>query len=101
MGMVIKVTGNPVIDGLANKKEDTQKRINALAYERFQLARRIEDIDKDLATYEGAMAGYGLVQKDVDTLVVIQKAQQEAAEAKKKADEEAAKKSNTEIIKEA
>ena len=80
--MEIKVTGDPVIDNLKNRKGVIIAKIRELAYERLGLTRRLEDIDKTINQLEGAQAANDMVQKDIDTREAIAKAQEEAAEKK-------------------
>lgn len=80
--MEIKLTGDPVIDNLKSRKETTVSKIRELAYERLQLTRRVEDIDKFIGQLEGAQVANDLVQKDIDTRKAITQAQKEAAEKK-------------------
>ena len=53
--------------------------LGELAYERLQLVRRIEAIDKDIASLEGAQQANNLTQKDLNTEAAIATAQAEAA----------------------
>jgi hypothetical protein len=85
----INITGDPVIDNLSNRKDDIADGIKALAYERLQLTRRVEEIDKSLGQLEGAQVANDLVQKDIDLRETIALAQKEAAD-KKAADQKAA-----------
>lgn len=78
--MKIEITGDPVIDNLKSRKETTVSKIRELAYERFQLTRRIEEIDKFIGQLEGAQVANELVQKDIDARKVITQAQKEASE---------------------
>ena len=84
--MDIKITGDPVIDNLKNRKDGFADEIRKLAYERLQLTRRVEEIDKFIGQLEGAQVANELVQKDIDVKETIAQAQRE-----KKAAEEAAK----------
>jgi len=84
--MEIKVTGDPVIDNLKSRKATTISKIRELAYERLQLTRRVEDIDKFIGQLEGAQVANELVQKDIDikeTIVQAQKEKKAAEQAKK------------------
>ncbi len=85
--MEIKITGDPVIDNLKNRKEMIAAKIRDLAYRRLQLTREVEEIDKVLGQLEGAQVANDLTQKDIDLRQTIAQAQKEAAE--KKAAEEA------------
>ena len=78
--MKIEITGDPVIDNLKNRKETTTSKIRELAYERLQLTRRVEEIDKFIGQLEGAQVANELVQKDIDLKKTIAQAQKEAAE---------------------
>ena len=78
----INITGDPVVDNLSNRKEDVAEGIKELAYERLQLTRRVEEIDKTLGQLEGAQMANTLTQKDIDLRETIAKAQKEAAEKK-------------------
>lgn len=80
--MEIRKTGDPVIDNLKNRKEATVAKIHELAYERLQLTRQVEEIDKALGQLEGAQAANDMVQKDIDLRETIAQAQKEAAEKK-------------------
>lgn len=80
--MKIEITGDPVIDNLKSRKETTISKIRELAYERLQLSRRVEELDKFIGQLEGAQVANDLVQKDIDTRKAIAEAQKEAAEKK-------------------
>ncbi len=80
--MEIKITGDPVIDNLKNRKEMIATKIRDLAYRRLQLMREVEEIDKVLGQLEGAQAANDLTQKDIDLRETIAQAQKEAAEKK-------------------
>jgi len=80
-GMEIKVTGDPVIDNLDTRKETTASKLRELAYERLQLTRRVEAIDKFIGQLEGAQVANELVQKDIDLRETIAKAQKGKEEA--------------------
>ena len=82
--MKIEITGDPVIDNLKSRKETTVSKIRELAYERLQLTRQVEEIDKFIGQLEGAQVANELVQKDIDVKETIAQAQKE-----KKAAEEA------------
>jgi len=81
-GIEITRTGDPVIDNLDDRKETAISKIKDLAYERLQLTRRVEDIDKFLGQLEGAQIANNLVQRDIDLKDTMAKAQKEAAEKK-------------------
>lgn len=83
--MEIRITGDPIIDNLKSRKEMTLSKIRELAYERLQLTRRVEEIDKFIGQLEGAQVANDLVQRDIDLRETIAQAQKE-----KKAAEEAA-----------
>ncbi len=78
--MEILITGDPVVDNLSNRKDDIGIKIKELAYERLQLTRRVEEIDKYLGQLEGAQAANDLVQKDIDLRETIAQARKEAEE---------------------
>ena len=77
--MEIKITGDPVVDNLKRNRETVDAKVRDLAYQRLQLSRQIDDIDKALSYLEGAQEANGMVQKDIDT---IAQARQEEAEKK-------------------
>ena len=79
--MKIEITGDPVIDNLKNRKETTASKIMELAYDRLQLTRRVEEIDKIIGQFEGAQAANNLVQKDIDLRETIAQAKKEKEEA--------------------
>jgi len=78
----INITGNPVIDNLKERRGTIQGERGKLAYERWQLMRRVDEIDDALNQLEGAEVANNMVQKDIDTRDAIVKAQAEAAERK-------------------
>lgn len=80
--MQIKITGDPVIDNLKNRTDTISAKIRDLVYQRLQLMRRIEEIDKILAELEGAQAANDMVQKDIDLRETITQAKQESKEIK-------------------
>ena len=80
--MEIKITGDPVIDNLKSRKETTISKIRELAYERLQLTRRVEEIDKFIGQLEGAQVANDLVQRDIDLRETIAQAQKEKVESK-------------------
>ena len=88
--MEIRITGDPVIDNLKSRKEKTVSKIRELAYERLQLTKQVEEIDKLMGQLEGAQVANDLVQRDIDLRETIAQAKKEAAE-KKAAEEKAAK----------
>ena len=73
---------DPVIDNLKSRKEATINKIRELAYERLQLTRRVEEIDKFIGQLEGAQVTNDLVQKDIDLRETIAQAKREATEKK-------------------
>ena len=77
--MEIKITGDPVVDNLKRNRETVDAKVRDFAYQRLQLSRQIDDIDKTLSYLEGAQEANGMVQKDIDT---IAQARQDAAEKK-------------------
>ena len=77
--MEIKITGDPVVDNLKRNRETVDAKVRDFAYQRLQLSRQIDDIDKALSYLEGAQEANGMVQKDIDT---IAQARQDAAEKK-------------------
>ena len=79
--MEINITGDPVIDNLKNRKESTSSKINELAYDRLQLTRQVDEIDKVIGQLEGAQAANELVQRDIDLRKTIEDARREKAEA--------------------
>jgi len=66
-------------DNLKQRVEQFKRMLGDLAYERLQLVRRIEAIDKDIASLEGAQQANNLTQKDLNTEAAIATAQAEAA----------------------
>ena len=76
-GIEITKTGDPVVDNLDDRRETTILKIRELAYERFQLTRRVEEIDKFISQLEGAQMANDLVQKDIDLRNTIAQAQKE------------------------
>ena len=80
--MKIEITGDPVIDNLKSRKETTISKIRELAYERLQLTRRVEEIDKFIGQLEGAQVANDLVQKDIDLRRTMAQAQKEKEESK-------------------
>ena len=80
--MEIRITGDPVIDNLKSRKENTVSKIKELAYERLQLTKRVEEIDKFIGQLEGAQVANDLVQKDIDLKETIAQARKEAADKK-------------------
>lgn len=78
--MEIKITGDPVIDNLKNRKNTFADEVGKLAYERLRLMRRVEEIDNTLQQLEGAQIANDLVQKDIDVRETIAHAKKEAAE---------------------
>ena len=82
--MEINITGDPVIDNLKSRKETTQSKIRELAYERFQITKQVEEIDKVIGQLEGAQAANELVQRDIDLRNTIAEAKKEKAEAEPK-----------------
>ena len=79
--MEINITGDPVIDNLKSRKETTQSKIRELAYDRLQLTRQVDEIDKVIGQLEGAQAANELVQRDIDLRKTIEDARREKAEA--------------------
>ena len=79
--MEINITGDPVIDNLKSRKGTTQSKIRELAYDRLQLTRQVEEIDKVIGQLEGAQAANELVQRDIDLRKTIEDARMEKAEA--------------------
>lgn len=80
--MEIKITGDPVIDNLKSRKTTTISKIRELAYDRLQLTRRVEEIDKFIGQLEGAQVANELVQKDIDLRETIAQAQKEKEQSK-------------------
>ena len=80
--MEIRITGDPVIDNLKNRKEMTTSKLQELAYKRLLLMRQVEEIDKLVLQFEGASLANDAVQKDIDLRKSIAQAQKEAAEKK-------------------
>jgi hypothetical protein len=95
--MKIEITGDPVIDNLKSRRETTVLKIRELAYERLQLTRRVEDIDKFVGQLEGASVANDLVQKDIDTRRAIAEAAKETAEKKETAEVKAEKVTKKEV----
>ena len=54
-----------------NQEAQYSIRIGRLAYERLQLQRRIEEIDKIILQIEGAQAGISQVKADLETQRVV------------------------------
>jgi len=73
--MEIKLTGDPVVDNLKNRKQSFNNEAEKLAYERLRLTRRVEEIDDTLRQLEGAQIANDLVQKDIDLRETIVQAQ--------------------------
>lgn len=73
----IKITGDPIVDNLKNRKQSFNCEAEKLAYERLRLTRRVEEIDDTLRQLEGAQIANDLVQKDIDTREAIIQAQKE------------------------
>jgi len=73
--MEIKLTGDPVVDNLKNRKQSFNNEAEKLAYERLRLTRRVEEIDDTLRQLEGAQIANDLVQKDIDLRETIVRAQ--------------------------
>ena len=78
--METTVIGDPVIDNLKSRKENTASKIRGLAYDRLQLTRQVEEIDEVIGQLEGAQAANNLVQKDIDLRETIAQAKKEKAE---------------------
>ena len=81
-GIEITKTGDLVVDNLDDRRETTISKLRELAYDRLQLTRRVEEIDKFMGQLEGAQVANDLVQKDIDLKKTIAQAQKEAAEKK-------------------
>ena len=64
---------------LAQRQAQMRQRLGELAYERYQLMQRVEEIDRHIMTLEGAQEAGAQVQKDLQTQLAIDKAQAEAA----------------------
>ena len=58
-------------DEITKRQEVYQMRRGELALERLALTRRIEEIDRDLATYEAAVQANAQALKDLGTEAVI------------------------------
>ena len=84
--MEIKLTGDPVVDNLKNRKGSFDSEIGKLAYERLRLMQRVDEIDDTLQQLEGAQLANGLVQKDIDLRETIVQAQKEQEANKVKED---------------
>ena len=84
--MEIKLTGDPVVDNLKNRKGSFDSEIGKLAYERLRLMQRVDEIDDTLQQLEGAQIANGLVQKDIDLRETIAQAQKEQEANKVKED---------------
>ena len=84
--MEINITGDPVIDNLKDRRGNAASKIKDFAYERLQLTRRVEEIDKFIGQLEGAQAANELVQKDIDLRKTIAEARKEKAEREKAAE---------------
>jgi len=96
--MQIIITGDPVIDNLKDRREKVDNTIKTLAYERYQLMRRVEEIDEQIGQYEAAQAANDLVKKDIDLRMAREKLANDVAE-KKAAEEVVLKENNQEEIK--
>ena len=59
--------GEIVTRGLADRQAYYTKRMHELAYERFSLVKRLEEIDKYLDRYEWAIQANDLTQNDIET----------------------------------
>ena len=81
--MKIEITGDPVIDNLKNRQETTTLKIRELAYERLQLTKRVEELDKFIGQLEGAQVANDLVKKDIDLRQTMADARKEKEEAEK------------------
>ena len=81
--MKIEITGDPVIDNLKNRKETTILKIRELAYERLQLTKRVDELDKFIGQLEGAQVANDLVQKDIDLRRTLAEAKKEKEESEK------------------
>jgi len=73
---------DPVTDNLKSRKATTSSKIRELSYERLQLTRRVEEIDKFIGQLEGAQVANDLVQRDIDLRETIEKAKKEKQEEK-------------------
>ncbi|HUW08271.1 MAG TPA: hypothetical protein VM537_01005 [Anaerolineae bacterium] len=65
--------------GLAQRQAQMRQRLGELAYERYRLMQRVDEIDRHIMTLEGAQEAGAQVQKDLQTQLAIDKAQAEAA----------------------
>ncbi|MDD5081769.1 MAG: hypothetical protein PHU08_00205 [Dehalococcoidales bacterium] len=74
-------------DSVSTRQSQYTVQIGKLAYERLQLMRRVDEIDKLISQLEGAQSENTQSLKDIQTQEAIDKAQKEAAE-KKAADAE-------------
>jgi len=79
-GKTYERSGDVVQDGLSDRMESVESSLRDLAYQRLQLSRRIDEIDKQVEMLEGAKAANTLTKKDVDTRNIILQAQKEAAD---------------------
>ena len=65
--------------GLAQRQAQMRQRLGDLAYERYRLMQRVEEIDRHIMTLEGAQEAGTQGQRDLQTQLTIDKAQAEAA----------------------
>ena len=68
--------------GLKAREAGVSNRLQELAYERLQLTRRVEEIDRELDQLEGAQAANSLTRKDLgtDAAIAAAKSQTESSE---------------------
>ena len=65
--------------GLAQRQAQMRQRLGDLAYERYRLMQRVEEIDRHIMALESAQEAGAQAQRDVQTQLQIDKAQAEAA----------------------
>ena len=65
--------------GLAQRQAQLKQRLGDLAYERYRLMERVEEIDRHIMALESAQEAGAQAQRDVQTQLQIDKAQAEAA----------------------
>ena len=65
--------------GLAQRQAQMKQRLGELAYERYRLMQRVDEIDRHIMTLEGAQEASAQVQKDLQTQLAINQAQAQAA----------------------
>jgi hypothetical protein len=67
--------------GLQARQQRLDARMRELAYQRWLLARQIEEIDKELSQLEGAAMANSLTAKDIEAEAAIETARNQAPES--------------------